>query len=58
MDAEHNETNPTITFHRSHEDSEVRVTHMKQIIRSRHEIIRWKNESFVLKIKKNDAKSY
>ena len=52
MDAEHNEINPTITFHRSHEDSEVHVTHMKQIIRSRHEIICWKNESFVLKINK------
>ena len=30
MDAEHNETNPTITFHLSREDSDIHITHISR----------------------------
>ena len=30
MDAEHNETNPTIPFHCSHEDFEIHITHISR----------------------------
>ena len=36
MDAEHNETNPTIPFHLSHEHSEIHITHISK----KHEKIR------------------
>ena len=36
MDAEHNEHNPTIPFHLSHEDCDIHITHISK----NHEIIR------------------
>ena len=30
MDAEHNETNPTITFHLFHEDFDIHITHISR----------------------------
>ena len=33
MDAEHHETNPTIPFHLSHEDSEIHITHISKNMR-------------------------
>ena len=44
MDAEHNETNPTIPFHLSHEDFDVHITHIsrKTQEKARHKIEFWK----------------